>query len=186
MQVAQTASIRLADLTADRISDLWALHVSGGLDRSEFRALAVAVVVQANTAAVQLADLAVATQATVAYRETVAPLGLTPTELQTDQARINRDITRILEDQPETVEAADLTESRETRLRRLGRSEPLLTTAASVQTAMVGQDASGWVRQVDANPCPTCSAWNDGVIRNPSTRMARHLGCACIQTPIFN
>jgi hypothetical protein len=60
-----------------------------------------------------------------------------------------------------------------------------VTVANGVQAAMAGHAATGWVRQLDADPCPACRGWADGQVRPVSTRMARHPGCGCIQAPVF-
>jgi hypothetical protein len=186
VEQTQAASLRLADRAERRITGLWQLHLRGQLTRAEFRAIAAASVAEANTAGVGLADIGVAAEATRALRQPVGPLGLSPTAVQVDQSRIAGDIDRIVDDRPVTVPADQLSESRNERLRRLARSEPLLTVAASVQTAMSGQGADGWTRRLDNDPCPACVGWADGVVRPVGTRMARHLGCACIQQPTWS
>lgn len=182
MRNAQAASLRLADRTEDRLAALWRLYDDGNITLPEFKTLSAQTVTQANTAATQLADVAVAAEATRARGETVALAGLRPNEAQLDETRVRRDIDRILADTPDV---GDLAVSREAALRRLGRSEPLLTTATAVQAAMAHHDASGWVRELDADPCKLCQGWADGVVRSIDTAMARHLGCGCIQQPVF-
>lgn len=153
---------------------LWALVEAGDLTVPRFRALGASLIAQANQAGVQLADMGLTAEVTRQLRRPTAPLGLRPTPVQVDRDRIAGGIDRIIAE-PDPKGA----------LARLGRSEPLLTVAATVQTAMVRRGATGWTRQLDNDPCKVCSGWADGVVRSTGTRMARHVGCGCIQQPVF-
>jgi len=184
MEQVQTSTLRLADGLRDRLARLWASYEADRLALADFRSLAAVAVAQANQAGVQLADIGLAAEVTRQIRRPTAPLGLRPTPVQTDQRRILRDVDRIIESVPATVE--NLSASRGTRLGDWGRTEPLLTVATAVQTGMTRRGAEGWVRQVDADPCPLCVQLDDGVVRSTSVRMARHPGCGCVQSPIFN
>ena len=182
MEQAQAATLRLADRLEVRASTLLALHRSDRLTLGEFRTGVALDVARTNTAVVQLSDVAVAQEATRQRGERVRPLGLRPTAEQIDHDRIRADVDRILAERPAVD---DLAASQEARLRRLARSEPLLTAAATVHTAMERHGATGWTRLVDRDPCPVCRGWADGVTRAATVRMARHLGCGCIQQPVF-
>jgi hypothetical protein len=185
VEQVQTASLRLADAVQERIARLWALQEAGEMPLGEFRARAAALIAQTNAAGVQLADIGLAAEVTRQLRRPAAPIGLAPSPVQTDQRRILADIDRILDETPLTVSPGDLPESRSTRLGAWARTEPLVTVATAVQAGMQRRGAQGWVRQVDADPCRKCSEWADGVVRHPSTPMARHNGCGCIQVPVF-
>lgn len=175
MLEAQRASQRLAEATAARLTALWGLVEADDLPLSEFRALAAASVAQANAAGVQLADIAVAAEVTRQLRTPTSPLGLAPTAVQTAPERITADIDRIITRNDSPID----------ELAQWGRSEPLLTVATAVQTAMQQRDAKGWTRQLSGISCELCKGWADGVVRPPGTRMARHPGCDCIQSPQF-
>lgn len=148
---------------------------SGDLPLSEFRSLATAAVAQANVAGVQLADIAVAAEVTRQLGRPTEPLGLAPTSVQTASERIGADIDRILD---RNAAPAD-------QLAQWGRSEPLLSTATAVQVAMQRREAKGWTRQLSGGSCPLCVGWADGIVRSSETRMVRHPGCDCIQSPQF-
>lgn len=179
---AQSASLRLSERSEEAVAAYWRAHTDGLLSVAVFRSLAIAAITEANTAGVQLADIAVTAEMVRQQRRTASPLGLRPTSVQVDRRRLDGDIDRILAEAPDVD---DLAESREARLRRLARSEPLVTVASSITTAMVARKATGWTRLLDRDPCSICRSWADGVIRSPGTRMARHLGCGCIQQPVF-
>lgn len=185
MDQVQAASQRLADGLANDVAAAWDSFESGGLSRREFEAVVVVLVARANQVGVQLADIGVTTEMIRQIRQPARPLGLAPTPVQVDTARIAADVDRILDATPITVSPEDLSSSRRVRLADWSRTEPLLTVASTVQVAMAERGANGWVRQTDSDPCPLCVAWADGVVRSPSTRMKRHNGCACIQRPVF-
>lgn len=186
MKQIQAASRRLASNTGDRIVGLFALLESGQLTESRFRQLVAAIVASANVQGVALADLGLTTEYMRQVRRRSAPIGLRPTEAQLDQTRIARDVDRILANPPRSADTPQLvSESRRAQLHRLGRSEPLLTVAATVQLGMQRRGAKGWVRQLAHPSCDICERWADGVSRSPDSRMARHVGCDCIQQPQF-
>lgn len=186
MELVQQASQRLADATAARVLALWAAVEAGGLSEAEFVPLASALIATANAAGVTLADLGLAAEVTRQLRSPASPLGLRPNRVQADQERIAAGLDSVLAEQPvgaDTPEA--LAESRRARLSRFARSEPLLTVATATQVAMQRHDASGWVRQTAGKSCPLCVAWDDGVVRPTTVRMARHPGCDCLQQPTW-
>lgn len=175
MQATQRASNRLADRTRARVVALWGLVRDGELTARQFRTEAAAVVAEANTAGVSLADLGLAAEITRALRTPTAPLGLVPNNVQVDQDRMDRDLERILErnDDPEG------------ELGDWAASEPLLTIATAVQDGMRQRGIERWVRQLSGVSCPLCTGWADGVARSVETPMARHVGCDCIQAPVL-
>ena len=187
MERTQQASERLAAQAAAQVDALWARHVAGDLPLPSFRSLAAAVIVRANAAGVNVGDLGLAAELTRNLGRPVSPLGIRPDAVQVDHARVAAAIDTVLEADPQTAtNAVELADSRRLRLSQVARSEPLLTVAATVQSGMISRGIPGWVRQVDADPCPKCVAWADGVVRPASVPMARHNGCACIQQPVLS
>jgi hypothetical protein len=151
----------------------------------QFLRLASLVVARANAAGVVLADLGVTAEAVRQLRRTLPPLGLRPDPVQLDQARIQLALTRIIGADIDTADTpAELAASRRARVSRFGADEAHLTLATATQRALIARQA-GWIREVDADPCPICIDLADGVVRPPTVRMARHRGCACIQAPKF-
>lgn len=186
MERVQVASRRLAEDTGDRVAGLWALVETGGMTLDRFRALAAAVIVRANVRGVALADLGLTAEVMRQLGRPSSPLGLRPTPVQVDRDRVVRDIDRILDNAPEAADSPEaLTSSRQAQLHRLGRSEPLLTVATAVTAGMVARRAHGWTRMLSGTSCPLCTRWADGVVRPPTVRMGRHVGCDCIQAPVF-
>lgn len=175
MKQTQVASNRLADRTRTRVTALWRLVAAGQLTRLQFRTQAAAVVAQANTAGVSLADVGLAAEITRVLRTPTSPLGLTPNAVEVDQARMAGDMDRII----------DRIEDPEGELGDWAASEPLLTVANTVQTGMAQHGIARWVRQLSGVSCPLCVGWADGIARSVATPMARHIGCDCIQTPVL-
>lgn len=175
MEQVQAASRRLADRTSAQIRSLWARVKAGEIDVVRFRVLAAAVIARANAQGVTLADLGLVAEVARQTRRAVRPLGLTD-PVATDQERIDRVITT-------AITATD--SSPVEQLDRVARSEPLLTVANTVQAGMVAHGAGGWTRMLTGTSCPLCTRWADGVVRSSQIRMARHVGCDCIQAPVF-
>lgn len=175
MQRTQTAANRLADDTRAKVEALWAGYRLGRYDLAEFRARAAAVVASANTAGVALADIGLAAEITRQLGRPTRPLGLVPNDVQVDQDRMAEDIDDIL----------DRSDDPEAMLGDWAGSEPLLTVANTVQTGMVRHGIGGWTRVLSGTSCPLCTGWADGVVRSPFVTMVRHVGCDCIQQPVF-
>lgn len=186
MEQTQIAARQLADHTGQRVAALWSLVERGELTAAEFRRLAATAVAAANARGVTLADLGVTAEVIRQLRRPTRPLALRPTAAQLDQRRIARDIDRILDKHPAIADTPErLAESREDRLSAWAASEPLLTVATTVGIAMTRRRVGGWTRRLLGDSCPLCIGWADGVVRSPTTRMARHPGCDCIQQPQF-
>jgi len=175
MEQTQAATRRLAESTRREVTGLWAAHQAGRISRSGFKARAAAAVARANTAGVSLADLGLSQEISRHLREPVPPLGLVPNDVQVDQDRMARDIDRIIERQDDP----------EAELGEWAASENLLTVATAVQDGMRRRGIGGWVRQLSGISCPMCINLADGVVRSVEVEMARHLGCDCIQSPVF-
>lgn len=184
METAIAASLRLADRTSRSLATLWRQHETGVITTDRFVQQAAVVVAAANARGVALADLAVTAELARFLRETVAPLGLVPLEVQTDRTRIAAALERVIAtDHGDTP--AEVAESRAVRVARFGRDETLLTVATSTQRALVAFGAAGWVRQTDPDPCPVCVGLADGKVRSNTIAMRRHKGCGCIQRPVW-
>lgn len=174
MRQIQATSRRLADSTGDRVVALWALFRAGELSREEFRRFSSAAIALANVQGVVLADLGLTAEVSRQLGRRAAPLGLRPTAVQVDRARIRASLDRIVDE-----DGSDL------QFHRLGRSEPLLTVASSVQEGMKRRDVGGWTRVLTGGSCQLCEGWADGAVRPVTVHMARHVGCDCIQMPVF-
>lgn len=184
MEQVQAAALRQADEAERRILALWDRHEAGDIDRARFAALGASIVAQLNASGVQLADLGVTDEITRQLRRPTQPLGLQPDPVAVDQDRIAGNLSS-LADEPIDAPDEQARLKRRERIGALARSEPLVTVAGAVTTAMTSRDASGWTRRTDLDPCDACSRWADGVVRPAGTTMKRHRGCACIQQPVF-
>lgn len=177
MEQVQTATRRLADRVSAEVVALWRQAEDGTITGAQFRALAAAAIARANAQGLALADLGLTAEVARQLGRAVRPLGIhDPVAL--DQERIDRALGQALasDDDPDGLPV---------RLDQIARSETYLTVANGVQGAMAGYGATGWTRRLSGTSCPLCARWADGVVRPPGTRMARHIGCDCIQTPVF-
>lgn len=155
------------------------------MTRSEFRRRAAAAIAVANARGVSLADLGLTAEIIRQTGAATSPLGLQPNGVQVDQDRIANRLTDILGDDPEDVDDEELAESREARFGDLARSETFLTVATATQQGMKERGIPRWVRVLSGTSCPLCTGWADGIARSVDSPMARHIGCDCIQSPIF-
>lgn len=161
---------------------LWAHHLADEFDEATFVVLAAAEIDRANARAATVADAAVAAALTAQLRRPVPPVGF---PLISGQSRLREAVRTVLTDPvdyPQT--AGELAESRAVRLGRLARAEPAGAAQNAVHEVMQRQPVSGWRRSVNSGACPLCRRWADGKLRRPSVRMARHIGCSCIQQPV--
>lgn len=173
---------RLLAANETAVLALWARHLAGDLDEATFVVLAAAEIDRANARAVTAADAAVAAVLTAQLRRPVPPVGF---PVATGQPRLREAVRTVLADPvdyPQTVD--ELAESRAVRLGRLARAEPAGAAQNAVHEVMQRQPVQGWRRAVNAGACPLCRRWADGKVRRPTVRMARHIGCSCIQQPI--
>lgn len=91
-----------------------------------------------------------------------------------DRERFDRAVETIL-DGPEELAAM--------RLSRLGFSESVEQARRVTSDYMRGtEQVTGWVRQMDSDPCELCRWWwRDGRIWPESHTMPTHKGCCCAQ-----
>jgi hypothetical protein len=174
----QAASQRLAERTRRTVTGLWALRRDGVLTLAQFKARATAEVAKANSAGVSLADVGLAAEITKALKKPTGPLGLRPDDVQLDQQRMADNIDRILDDTADDFDPED-------SLGDWAASEPYLTVATTMQVGMRRHGIDRWVRVLSGRSCPLCEGWADDIARSVDTPMARHIGCDCIQQPVF-
>lgn len=182
----QQATARLGTQTEREVRALWARHEAGEIDRATFVTLAAARIARSNRRAVAMADLALATRIAQVMRRPPTTLGLLPDDREVDQPRIAKSVRTVLAEQIVTAgSATELAESRATRLGRLARAETQSTVQDATQRGMAERQLPGWTRETDPDPCPLCTGWADGVVRRPTVRMIRHVGCSCVQQPVI-
>src|SRR5699024_7688740 len=91
-----------------------------------------------------------------------------------DRARFDRAVSTILEGGDEAAAM---------RIGRLALSEAVASARAVCAEYMRGtRQVSGWVRQLDSDPCELCTYWSwDGRVWPAGHSMPTHKGCACAQ-----
>jgi hypothetical protein len=185
MQAVQAASRRLADRTAAQVVALWGQVRDGSLTEDQFRVRAAAVIAVANAKGVSLADLGLTAEVIRHTGLATSPLGLQANEVQVDQARIADRLSDILTNDPDGADDDEIDVSRQDRFGDLARSENFLTVATATQDGMRQRGIERWVRVLSGTSCPLCTGWADGIARSVDSPMARHIGCDCLQQPIF-
>lgn len=169
----------LHELAADTEAQVYAAytaHTQGRIDTATFTALLAAHVAAANARAASLADLSLSLALSVARRSPVAPLGLLPRP--GDVERLTRAAHTLLDDLDDTPDP-------EARVKRLGRAEPLRTAADAYSEGMArSPHVTGWVRELDDDPCQLCTWWyRDGRVWPADHPMPTHPGCSCTPRP---
>lgn len=91
-----------------------------------------------------------------------------------DRARFDRAVSTILDGGDEAAAM---------RLGRLALAEAIDSARAVTAEYMRGtQQVSGWVRQLDSDPCELCTHWSwNGRVWPAGHSMPTHKGCACAQ-----
>jgi poly-gamma-glutamate capsule biosynthesis protein CapA/YwtB (metallophosphatase superfamily) len=177
---AQT--LALATLAAGEMTGALALPVPDVV----FLAAGAAVVARAASRATAAADLSLAA-ALAEPGSPPLPLGLTP---EPDTAvRARKGLATLLDtlpgDPPEDGElAAARREPITARAVRLARNESLSAGADAYAEGMTRRRVPGWVRVTGPDPCPLCTDLAARAEVLPAShRMARHVGCSCVQRP---
>lgn len=164
---------------------MWDSVSAGSLTPDEFLAIASAAIARANAQGAALADIGLTAEVVRQVRHPARPLGLGANPLALDQARIADALRTAIADQQAEQDVEQAAAAQRNRIAQTARSEPLVTVANATQAGMRHRRAHGWVRELDLNACKVCEGWADGVVRSVDTHMARHLGCGCIQQPVF-
>lgn len=162
----------VSESTRRAVTDLLDRLLAGTIDRDDFLTLAAAAVSAGNTRAAVVADVGVAAILSQ-IGELTGPLGVDLPEWVLDESRLRDAFRTALEDE----------ETAPGRVGLVGRSEPV-AAAALAMTAVLRARKTRWIRVTDADPCPLCSRWADGVPRSGDVPMNRHTGCTCIQQPV--
>lgn len=185
MTVLRNGVARLVEQTEREISALFRRYSRGALSRSQFVALAAAVITRARARGVALADVTLTTEVVRALGARTAPLGLLPPDNDADHFATS--VTSVLATKVVTATTDQEREaSTVSRLRRLARDAPAEAAVWGMRLAMIERDVPGWIRETDADPCPVCVGLADGVVRSPLVVMKRHTGCACVQAAAFS
>lgn len=176
----------LASKTEAGVLEVFRRHQTGRLTDEQLTQLVAVLIARANSRAVGLADLAIATHLTRQLRRDVLPLGLV--REGDDTGRLTVATTTVMTAQiadADTPEALIASQSK--RLARLARAEPLNAGQDAVHAALQGRKdlVRGWTRSTGKAPCPLCQSLADGTVLPVDAPMARHTGCSCYQTPVL-
>ena len=163
----------VATRTRSTVEALYGRWKTGDLSLGEFQRLAAAAVATGNREASVVADVGVAALLTQMRDQPVGPVGVDLPDWVLDEVRLTESFGTALEDK----------DTAEGRVGLIGRSEPVAVGALAMAAVLLFHK-SRWVRVTDADPCPLCSRWADGVARPAEMPMNRHTGCTCLQQPV--
>lgn len=170
----QSTVATIRNSTDKQVLEAWRQYGLGRITQPQFVQLAAAIIARANGAAVAVADLALSAELLRVTGATHSPVGMLP--LAYDQPRLEKGVTSLLAD---AKAGGDITD----RLTRFARTEPL-TAANDAYSRAVSTSApvTGWVRQMDGDPCQLCRWWwREGRVWPSSYAMPHHKGCDCTQ-----
>ncbi|WP_448810463.1 hypothetical protein [Agromyces bauzanensis] len=170
----QSTLTEIRDSSNRDVQAAWARYESGQITEGQLVQLVAAVIVLANVHAVAVADVALSAELTVKTGR-VWPAAATALD-RAEQARLEKGVKTLLRDEKAGATVYD-------RLERLARSEPL-TAATNAYSRGVSQSkaVTGWVRQMDGDPCQLCRWWwREGRVWPKDHPMQHHKGCECTQ-----
>lgn len=160
--------------TQRKVMAAWRMYGIGAVDKTRFLQLASAILGQAGSAAAAAADLAISFEMTRLNRRIAATAGVIPT--RTMQTYMDS-LKTVLDEGPEGLLM---------RLERLSLNAPLDAAQEARGRAIEASGASGWVRQMDADPCQLCRWWwREGRVWPADHPIPRHSGCECVARPVI-
>ncbi len=177
---AQT--IALASRAAGEMTDALGLPVPDGV----FLAAGVAVVARAASRATAAADVSLAAALAPAGTPPL-PLGLVPADGVSEHAR--KGLVSLLdllsgEATSDGPAAAARRAPIMARAVRLAREQSLDAGQRAYADGMTRRRVPGWTRVTGPDPCPLCAGLaGRGEVLPAAHRMARHVGCSCVQRP---
>lgn len=174
MTTYQDTLVRLSESVQSLVGQLWGLHEEGSLTLDEFTSMAADVIAAGRAQG--------DTAARLVFRGQLETHDQMPQAISIRLADPQRDrlmdaLTTILAD-PVNVAM---------QLARLAGNEPVqAATDAYANEIATSKRVSGWVRELDADPCQLCVWWwREGRVWQPHHTMPRHPGCTCHQKPVF-
>lgn len=169
--------VALSEKSETAVIRVYRKYVAGEISKEATKSLLAAVIAQANSRAVALADLALAAQLMLALGEPVAVAGTVAPLTDTE---------RLIAAAATVLAVAEESESSEAIVGRLGRNEPLSSAAESFSAGMKkNRRVKGWVRDLEPDACQLCEWWwRDGRVWPAAHPMPRHPGCTCSQKPV--
>jgi len=167
----QTLVGRIREDTKRKVMAAWRMYGTGQLTRAQFQQLAAAILGQAGAKAAAAADVSVSLELSALNRRLEATAGVLPKRRTYMDALVT-----ILDDTDhDTI----------MQLERLALNAPLEAAQTAASTAISQSSASGWVRQMDPDPCQLCRWWwREGRVWPPDHAMPTHPGCECVSRPV--
>lgn len=167
---------KLTATVAQQVTAAYSSWLAGRLTRDEFVQLVALYIASGNQRAVAVADLALAAALSVELRAVQPVAGVTRPD----------DVERLQKGAQTLAERSDAGEDVTARLTRLATAEPVGAAAAAWSEGIRrNKNVTGWVRQLDSDPCELCQSWaQDGRVWPSDVTMLHHPGCECTPKPI--
>jgi hypothetical protein len=177
----QGSTESLAATAQAQAIEVYTAYQAGQLTRDQAAALIVAVINEANAAAVSLADAGLSVQIEQVTGLPAPATGIAPTD---GADRLEKAVNTILDEEQTDPKLPDSTSM---RIERLARSEPLDAAQNAAIDAMQRQPlVEGWTRHMDADPCQLCRWWwREGRIWPKEHPFQSHKGCNCQPKVVF-
>lgn len=159
---------RIREDTQRKVMAAWSLYGKGYIDRAQFLQLAEGILGLGGESAARAADLAVSVELSRLNGRLEATAGVSAERKRTTYLDSLR---TVLDGDGDIV----------MKLERLSLNAPLEAAQAAYSDAVAMSDATGWVRQMDADPCQLCRWWwREGAVWPIDKSMPTHSGCECV------
>lgn len=163
---------RIRQDTKDKVMAAWRMYGVGRINRAEFEQLAAAILGQAGAKAATVADLAVSAEVSRMNTQLAMSAGVTNSAKRDTYKTA---LQTILDGDGDKI----------MQLERLSLNSPLGDATDAYSAALASSDASGYVRQLDADPCQLCRWWwREGRVWPTNHAMPYHSGCECVARPV--
>lgn len=142
----QSVVRRIREDSQRKVIAAWTMYGKGYIDRAKFEQLAAAILGQAGAAASSAADLAVSVELTRLNNRLAAASG---TSGQLAQRSYIASLQTVLDGDGDVL----------VKLERLSLNAPLDAAQNAYGAAVASSGVTGWVRQMDDDPCQLCRWW---------------------------
>ncbi|MGI8394687.1 hypothetical protein [Leucobacter sp. W1038] len=164
----QTVLNRIRSDTKRKLMSAWSMYGKGYIDRPQFLQLAEAILGRSGESAARAADLAVSVELSRLNGRIEASKGVSAAR---KRKTYMDSLVTVLDGDGDIL----------MKLERLGLNAPLEAAQSAYGDAVAMSDATGWVRQMDANPCQLCRWWwREGQVWRIDHSMPTHSGCECV------
>ncbi len=163
---------RIRQDSKQKIMAAWSLYGKGYIDRAEFMRLAEGVLGLAGESAAAAADMAVSLELTRMNGTLATTQGV---RAERKRKTYLASLETVLDGDGDVV----------MKLERLSLNAPLDAAVEAYSEAISVSDATGWVRQMDSDPCQLCRWWwREGRVWPIGHPMQHHSGCECVARPV--